>query len=65
MKVGDLVRIKYDGVVALITKVEIDSVDPDGNNGRYFHGNNGRYFHLLGQPVPFRADRIEEISETR
>ena len=57
MKVGDLVRIKYDGVVALITKVEIDSVDPDGNNGRYFH--------LLGQPVPFRADRIEVISESR
>ena len=51
MKVGDLVKIKYDGVVALITKVET----PDGNV----------WVHLLGQPVPFRTNRLEVINASR
>jgi len=56
MKVGDLVKIKYDGVVALVTKIESDTtvfVCPT------------RWYSLLGQPVSFRASQIEVINESR
>jgi hypothetical protein len=56
MKVGDLVRIKYDGVVALIVEVEVCQTGAD---------YPGAWFHLLDQPVPFRANKLEVINESR
>ena len=66
MKVGDLVRIKYDGVVtsqsrydgvvALIVEVEVCQADTD---------YPGAWFHLLNQPVPFRANKLEVINASR
>ena len=52
-KVGDLVRIKYNGVVALIVEVEVWQAGADYSEA---------WFHLLNQPVSFRADRLEIIS---
>ena len=53
MRVGDLVRIKYNGVVALIVEVEVWQAGADYSEA---------WFHLLNQPVSFRADRLEIIS---
>jgi hypothetical protein len=58
MKVGDLVKIKYDGVVALITEIE-SYPHPSG-----FEGPT-RWYSLLDQPVSFRASQIEVINESR
>ncbi len=55
MQVGDLIRIKYDGVVTLIVEVVLNPGDIDP------HG----WFHLLDQPVPFRADKLEVVNESR
>ena len=57
MKVGDLVKIKYDGVVALITEVETVQFAPNEAKNVWFH--------LLGQPVLFKADRLEVLNESR
>ena len=59
MKVGDLVKIKYDGVVALITKIEsvpnfYESI-PDPTT----------WIYLLGQPVPLKVNKLEVVSESR
>jgi hypothetical protein len=57
VQVGDLVKIKYDGVVALITKIEnVDRFHREGPTNRYT---------LLGQPVTFRASQIEVINASR
>ena len=56
MQVGDLVRIKYDGVVALIVEVEVCQAGTD---------YPGAWFHLLNQPVPFRANKLEVINASR
>ena len=58
MEVGDLVKIKYDGVVALITGIESipsasTSVGPT------------RWYTLLGQPLPFRGMHLKVINESR
>ena len=58
MEVGDLVKIKYDGVVALITEIE-SYPHPSG-----FEGTT-RWYSLLDQPVSFRASQIEVINESR
>ena len=58
MKVGDLVRIKYDGVVALVVRIE------DGAAGHPRYGARS-WVHLLDQPVPFRADKLEVVNESR
>lgn len=58
MEVGDLVKIKYDGVVALITEIE-PCPHPSG-----FEGPT-RWYSLLGQPVTFRASQIEVINASR
>ena len=61
MKVGDLVKKKYDGVVALITKME---TVPD-----FYQYGTGEavtaWVCLLGQPVPLKAIKLEVISESR
>lgn len=57
MKVGDLVKIKYDGVVALVTKVE--TVQFAANE----HKNT--WVHLLGQSVLFKAANLEVINANR
>ena len=57
MKVGDLVRIKYDGKARLVTKVEIEPLERDINKGTWFH--------LLGEGMTFRKEHLELISETR
>jgi len=51
MKVGDLVRIKYDGVVALVVRIKGHDVRP--------------WVWLLDQPVPFRTDKLEVINASR
>ena len=56
MEVGDLVKIKYDGVVALITEVRSD------NN---VYVSPTRWYSLLGQPVSFRASQIELVNASR
>ena len=59
MEVGDLVKIKYDGVVALITEVE-SYPHPSGFEGP------ARWYSLLGHgPVSFRASQIEVINASR
>ena len=47
-KVGDLVKIKYDGVLALVCRVA-------------YHNANDSWVYLLNQPVPFRPERLEMI----
>ena len=57
MEIGDLVKIKYDGRVSLITKVEtIQLTSVEYKN---------TWIHLLGEDVPFTKDRLEVISESR
>ena len=58
MEVGDLVKIKYDGVIALIMEVE-SYPHPSGFEGAT------RWYSLLGQPVSFRASQIEVINASR
>ena len=58
MEVGDLVKIKYDGVVAVITEVE--SI-PSASTSQ----GPTRWYSLLDQPVSFRASQIEVINESR
>jgi hypothetical protein len=58
MKIGDLVKIKYDGVVTLITEIE-SYPHPSG-----FEGPT-RWYSLLDQPISFRANQIEVISASR
>ena len=57
MKVGDLVKIKYDGVVALITKVETIQIP--------LSPYKATWIHLLNQPVSFKAGQLEAINESR
>ena len=58
MEVGDLVKIKYDGVVALIT--EIESIQSASTSE-----GPTRWYSLLDQPASFRASQIEVINESR
>jgi hypothetical protein len=59
MKVGDLVKIKYDGVVALVTRIE--------SVANFYKSVTTPtvWYHLLNQPVPFKANKLEVIHESR
>ena len=62
MKVGDLVKIKYDGVVALITEIEpIPCLHAEWQASTCAC----RWYSLLDQPVTFRASQIEVVSASR
>ena len=61
MKVGDLVKIKYDGIVAIVTEIETVS-------NFYQYGPDEAvttWIHLLNQPVPFKTNKLEVINESR
>tara|TARA_E500000331_G_scaffold342193_1_gene375488 strand:- start:665 stop:832 length:168 start_codon:yes stop_codon:yes gene_type:complete len=55
MKVGDLVKIKYDGVVALVTRIEF--VD------NYYKSitKPTEWVFLQGQEMPIKADKLKVI----
>lgn len=59
MKVGDLVKIKYDGVVALVTRIE--------SVGNFYKSvtTPTDWYYLLGQPVPFKASKLEVVNANR
>ena len=60
MKVGDLVKIKYDDSVKLVTKVEI------GPSLSLSHDiNRGTWIHLLGEDITFRKEHLEVINASR
>ncbi len=58
IKVGDLVKIKYDGVVALVTRIEFAS------NFYKSVTKPTEWVFLSGQDMPFRAHRLEVVSAT-
>jgi hypothetical protein len=57
MKAGDLVKIKYDDRVKLVTKVEIEPLEHDINRGTWIH--------LLGEDITFRKEHLEVLSASR
>ena len=59
MQVGDLVKIKYDGVVALVTRIE--SVD------NYYKSITKpvEWVWLSGQDMPIKASKLELFSAGR
>ena len=59
MKVGDLVKIKYDGVVALVTRIAL--VD------NYYKSITKpvEWVYLSGQDVPFRPHTLEVVNASR
>ena len=58
LKVGDLVKIKYDGVVALVTRIEF--VD------NYYKSITKpvEWIFLSGQDMPFRPHTLEVVNAT-
>ena len=56
MQVGDLVKIKYDGVVALVTRIAL--VD------NYYKSvtKPTEWVFLSGQDMPFRPHRLEVVN---
>jgi len=58
MQVGDLVKIKYDGVVALVTRIE--TVD-----NYYKSKPQIEWVFLHGQDMPIKAGKLVLISESR
>ena len=58
MKVGDLVKIKYDGVVALVTRIEF------APNFYKSVTKPTEWVFLSGQDVPFRPHRLEVVNAT-
>ena len=59
MKVGDLVKIKYDGVVALVTRIESVS------NFYKSVTKPTEWVFLSGQDMPFRPHRLEVVNAGR
>ena len=59
MKVGDLVKIKYDGVVALVTRIEF------APNFYKTVTKPTEWVFLSGQATPFRPHRLEVVNESR
>lgn len=59
MKVGDLVKIRYDGVVALVTRIAL--VD------NYYKSITKpvEWIFLSGQDMPFRPHTLEVVNESR
>ena len=58
MKIGDLVRVKYDGKVRLVTNKHLRRFNPSKPTGVY-------EFHLLGEDVTFTSDRLEVLNASR
>ena len=52
MKVGDLVKLTYDGTITVITRITTTLADDP-------------WYHLLGKETSFRAEKLEVISECR
>jgi len=59
MQVGDLVKIKYDGVVALVTRIELVP------NFYKSVTKPTEWVFLSGQDVPFRPHTLEVVNESR
>ena len=59
MQVGDLVKIKYDGVMALVTRIAL--VD------NYYKSITKpvEWVYLSGQDIPFRPHRLEVVNASR
>ena len=59
MKVGDLVKIKYDGAMALVTRIEF--VD------NYYKSITKpvEWIFLSGHDMPFRPHTLEVVNEGR
>ena len=59
MKVGDLVKIRYDGTMALVTRIEF--VD------NYYKSITKpvEWVFLSGQDMPFRPHTLEVVNESR
>ena len=55
MRVGDLVKIKYDGVVTIVTAIE--SIP----HRTGFEGPD-IWYSLLGQEISFRAGQLEVVA---
>ena len=59
MKVGDLVKIRYDGVVALVTRIEFVP------NFYKSITKPTEWVFLSGQDMPFRPHTLEVVNESR
>jgi hypothetical protein len=57
MQVGDLVRIKYDGKVSIVTEVETVQFGSDEHINTWIHLHNER--------LVFKAEKLEVISASR
>ena len=55
MKIGDLVRIKYDGKVSIVTGVKVQSLG---------HGR-AVWVRLHDERMTFNADKLEVINASR
>ena len=59
MKVGDLVKIKYNGKLAIVTKVNIAQDLCDG----YGTTVTSIWVHLHNERMTFKAEKLEVINE--
>ena len=57
MKVGDLVRIKYDGKVSIVTGVKVQSLGG--------HTKAMTWVRLHDERMTFNADKLEVINASR
>ena len=57
MKVGDLVRIKYDGKVSIVTGVNVQSLGG--------HTKPMTWVRLHDERMTFNADKLEVINASR
>jgi len=57
MKVGDLVRIKYDGKVSIVTEVETEHLGVPPSETIWVHLHNER--------MVFKAEKLEVINASR
>jgi len=56
MKVGDLVRVKYDGTVGIIARVEVCNAVRTGRRNPWVYLHTGE---------EFRSERLEVINASR
>ena len=59
MKVGDLVKIRYDGTMALVTRIEFVP------NFYKSITKPTEWVFLSGQDMPFRPNTLEVVNESR
>ena len=57
MKVGDLVKIKYDGKVSIVTEVKMQSLGG--------HTKPMGWVRLHNEWMTFNVDKLEVINESR